>query len=60
MPTPEIGQLVRLDGHEERLVVKSLSGDERMVELVTLTGHPCSLTEVPVEDLLPGEDLSAG
>jgi hypothetical protein len=60
MPTPEVGQFVRLDGHEERLIVKSLSEDESVVELVSLTDHPCALTEVPVKDLLPGEDLSAG
>ena len=60
MPSPEVGQFVRLDGHEEKLVVKSLSEDESKAELVTLTGHPCELSEVPVEDLLPGEDLSAG
>lgn len=60
MPTPEIGQVVRLADHEEKLVVKSLSADERAVELVTETGDPCGQQQVPVTELLPGEDLSAG
>jgi hypothetical protein len=60
MIAPEVGQIVRLADHDEKLVVKSLSEDEQRVELVTLTDHPCSLAEVPVSELLPGEDLSAG
>jgi len=59
MPTPEIGQIVRLADHEEKLVVKSLSRDERNVELVTMCGDPCG-GQVPITELLPGEDLSAG
>jgi hypothetical protein len=60
MITPEVGQFVRLADRDEKLVVKSLSEDEQRVELVTLTDHPRSLGEIPVSELLPGEDLSAG
>ena len=60
MLTPEVGQVVRLADHEEKLVVKSLSADESAVELVTVDGDPCGETQVPVTELLPGEDLSAG
>jgi hypothetical protein len=60
MLTPEVGQIVRLADHEEKLVVKSLSADESAVELVTVDGSPCGQRQVPVTELLPGEDLSAG
>jgi hypothetical protein len=60
MPTPEVGQVVRLADHDGKLVVKSLSADESKVELVTETGDPCGQEQIPVTDLLPGEDLSAG
>ena len=60
MITPEIGQVVRLEGCGERLVVNSVSDDEQRVGLVTMTDHPSVYGEVPVQDLLPGEDLSAG
>jgi len=60
MIAPEIGQIVRLADHEEKLVVKSVSTDESAVELVTVDGSPCGEKQVPVTELLPGEDLSAG
>ena len=60
MLAPEVGQVVRLANHEEKLVVKSLSADESVVELVTVDGSPCGQKQVPVTELLPGEDLSAG
>jgi len=60
MISPEVGQIVRLPDHDEKLVVKDVSSDEKNVDLVTMTDHPDMLAQVPVEDLLPGEDLSAG
>jgi hypothetical protein len=60
MIAPEVGQIVRLADYEEKLVVKSLSADESAVELVTMDGSPCGQKQVPVTELLPGEDLSAG
>ena len=60
MMTPEIGQVVRLEGYGERLVVKSVSKDEQRVNLVTMADHPAVFGEVSVQELLPGEDLSAG
>ena len=60
MPTPEVGQIVRLADHDEKLVVKSLSADENKVELVTEAGDPWGHQLISVTELLPGEDLSAG
>jgi hypothetical protein len=60
MITPQIGQVVRLADHDEKLVVKSLSADESAVELVSVEGDTKEETRVPVSELLPGEDLSAG
>jgi len=60
MPTPEVGQVVRIEGYDEKLVVKSLSEDESAVELVTESGDPCEPRKIPIAELLPGEDLSAG
>ena len=60
MITPEVGQVVRLDNHDEKLVVKSLSQDGREVDLVSMTDDPRVVLGVAVAELLPGEDLSAG
>jgi len=60
MPTPEVGQIVRLADHDGKLVVKSLSADENKVELVTEAGDPWGHQLISVTELLPGEDLSAG
>ena len=60
MLSPEAGQVVRLPDHDEKLVVKQLSADEKEVELVTMTDPPREVGRVSVADLLPGEDLSAG
>ena len=60
MITPEVGQVVRLDNHDEKLVVKSLSQDGCRVELVSMTDDPRVVSGVAVAELLPGEDLSAG
>jgi hypothetical protein len=60
MIAPEIGQIVRVADHEDRLIIKSLSEDEQRVGLVTMSDHPRTFGEVSVAELLPGEDLSAG
>ena len=60
MIAPEVGQIVRLADHDEKLVVKSLSQDGREVDLVSMTDDPRVVLGVAVAELLPGEDLSAG
>lgn len=60
MPVPEIGQIVHLDNVEGQLIVKAVSEDAQTVDLVSAHGTPRSFGKVPVADLLPGEDLSAG
>lgn len=60
MPVPEIGQIVHLDNVEGQLIVKAVSEDAQTVDLVSAHGTRRSFGKVPVADLLPGEDLSAG
>lgn len=49
--SPKIGQIVTLSNHNESMMVKSVSADGQTVELMTLTGIPAVLREVPVTDL---------
>jgi hypothetical protein len=60
MPVPETGQIVRLENVEDQLIVKKVIEDEQTVDLVSTNGDAHTLESVPVSDLLPGEDLSAG
>ncbi|MEG9437040.1 hypothetical protein JAO29_12835 [Edaphobacter sp. HDX4] len=60
MPVPEVGQIVHLENVEGRLVVKEVDEEAQTVDLVSAHGTPRSFGKVPVADLLPGEDLSAG
>lgn len=60
MPIPETGQVVRLEDHEEKLIVTAVNEETQTVELVSACDEQHSLQSVPVADLLPGEDLSAG
>jgi hypothetical protein len=60
MPTPETGQIVRLENVEDQLIVKAVDEKAQTVDLVPACGDSHSLESVPVADLLPGEDLSAG
>jgi hypothetical protein len=60
MPVPEIGQIVHLNDVEGQLIVKTVDEGAQTVELVSRYGEPRSFKDVPVADLLPGEDLSAG
>ena len=60
MPIPETGQVVRLENIEGQLIVKAVNEKAQTVELVSAYGDSHSLESVPVADLLPGEDLSAG
>jgi len=60
MPVPEIGQIVHLEDVEGQLIVMTVSEDAQTVDLVAAHGNHRSFGKVPVADLLPGEDLSAG
>jgi hypothetical protein len=60
MPVPEIGQIVHLDDVEGQLVVKTVDEGAQTVDLISRYGEPRSFKGVPVAELLPGEDLSAG
>ena len=43
--------MVTLANHDEKLMVKSVADDGRTVELMTLTGNPCVLSDVLISDL---------
>lgn len=60
MPVPEAGQIVHLADVEGQLVIKAVHEDAKTVDLVSRYGAPRSFEKIPVADLLPGEDLSAG
>jgi|GEM_PF-2847579 len=65
MPVPTSGQKVRLENFADQMIVKSVNEEEQTVELVRASeegvdSNSESLESVPVADLLPGEDLSAG
>jgi hypothetical protein len=59
LPKPEIGQLVRLENYDERLVIKSVSDDGGKVDLVSETDPSYQISDVPCLDLLLAEDYSA-
>lgn len=60
MPVPETGQVVRVENCEDKLIVKTVDEHAQTVDLVSVNGDEQALESVPVADLLPGEDLSAG
>ncbi len=67
MPIPMSGQKVRLENSDDQMIVKSVDEEKQTVELVRVAaaeagvdGDADALGNVPVADLLPGEDLSAG
>ena len=51
--TPKIGQKVGMENFDEFYMVKAISEDGVAVELLALTGKPCSLLDVPIADLIP-------
>lgn len=60
MPVPEPGQIVHLEDIEGQLVVQTVNDSALTVDLVSRYGEPRFFRNIPVADLLPGEDLSAG
>jgi hypothetical protein len=59
LPTPQVGQFVRLDDYNERLVVKQVSSDGSSVDLVSECDASYERKNVPCLDLLLAEDYSS-
>ncbi|HEU4636459.1 MAG TPA: hypothetical protein VFS41_09795 [Edaphobacter sp.] len=60
MPVPEVGQIVHLEDVEGQLVVEAVDEAAQTADLVSKNGETRIFKAVPIADLLPGEDLSAG
>jgi hypothetical protein len=60
MLVPEPGQIVHLEDIEGQLVVQTVNCSSLTVNLASRYGEPRFFRDIPVADLLPGEDLSAG
>jgi hypothetical protein len=52
LPKPEVGQLVRLENYDERLIITSISDDGGKVDLVSETDPTHRISDVPCLDLL--------
>jgi hypothetical protein len=59
LPKPDVGQLVRLETYDGRLIVKKVSDDGGRVDLVSETDPNFTINDVPCLDLLLTEDYSA-
>jgi hypothetical protein len=59
LPKPDVGQLVRLETYDGRLIVKRVSDDGGRVDLVSETDPSLTINDVPCLDLLLTEDYSA-
>lgn len=59
LPAPQIGQYVRLDDYEGRLIVKAVSNDGGIVDLVSESDPNYVRNDVRCVDLLLAEDYSA-
>jgi hypothetical protein len=59
LPTPQVGQLVRLNDYEGRLIVKAVSEDGGKVDLVSECDPRYVRNDVRCVDLLLAEDYSA-
>ena len=59
LPTPQVGQLVRLEDYNGRLIVKSVSDDGSSVDLISESDTSYERKNVPCLDLLLAEDFSA-
>ena len=59
LPTPQIGQFVRLEDYKDRLIVKAVSSDGSSVDLVSESDANYDLKSVPCLDLLLAEDYSS-
>ena len=59
LPKPDVGQLVRLETYDGRLIVKRVSDDGGRVDLVSEVDPNLTISNVPCLDLLLTEDYSA-
>lgn len=59
LPTPQIGQFVRLDDYTGRLIVKEVSNDGSHVDLISECDASYERKNVPCLDLLLAEDYSS-
>ena len=59
LPKPDVGQLVRLETYDGRLIVKKVSDDGGRVDLVSKTESNLTFNDVPCLELLLTEDYSA-
>jgi hypothetical protein len=59
LPKPDIGQLVRLENYDGRLIIRSVSEDGGTVILVSDVDPSFQITNVRCVDLLLAEDYSA-
>jgi hypothetical protein len=59
LPKPDIGQLVRLENYDGRLIVKSVSDDGGKVDLISESDPAYQVRDVSCLDLLLVEDYSA-
>lgn len=59
LPSPQIGQHVRLEDYGGRLIVKAVSDDGGMVDLVSECDPAYVRNDVRCVDLLLAEDYSA-
>jgi hypothetical protein len=59
LPKPDVGQLVRLETYDGRLIVKKVSDDGGRVDLVSETDPNFTINDIPCLDLLLTEDYSA-
>jgi hypothetical protein len=58
LPKPQVGQMVRLDTYDGRLIITSVSDDGGKVNLISEADPDYQLNDVPCLDLLLAEDYS--
>jgi hypothetical protein len=59
LPTPQVGQYVRLEDYDGRLIIKSVSEDGGSVDLISQCDPNYVRNAVRCVDLLLAEDYSA-
>jgi hypothetical protein len=60
LPEPEVGQIVRLDTYEGKLIVTAVSEDGNTVDLASAADPSQSFNGVPCQQLLPAEGVDDG
>lgn len=57
LPKPDVGQIVRLDTYEGKLIIRAVSEDGSTVDLASAADPNYSLSNVPCQQLLPAEGV---